>query len=406
MQESSDFRFLASVSSGTSSAIKCLLIRSSSDSTSSNQRRSLRIVDCINIRAIMWRAALALLAVFPVFSQDQQKTENGSIVVAPIPVSSPAVGSGLILVSGYVFKPDAKDTLSPPSFFGLVAAGTSNGSHGGILGGRLYLKENKYQTTFLMAKGRVNYDFFGIGRIPNREAVSVALQTGGTVFYGEFLRNVGKNIFIGGGYQYRRLFSRRENSVRPGGFEVPPIDLQANSAAIGVHVQRDTRDSTFYPVKGELGDVIGNFFDSAWGSRRVYQTYRVAFSLYREIAKRQVVAYQAFGCSANGNVPFYDLCWYGVRNELRGYTGGEFQDRRMFTTQAEYRLELPKRLGLVAFGGIGGIAPSWGSFDRLLPGGGAGLRFNLNKKHHINYRIDFAVGRQGHTVSIGVGEAF
>ena len=105
---------------------------------------------------------------------------------------------------------------------------------------------------------------------------------------------------------------------------------------------------------------------------------------------------------------FYDLCLYGVNNQLRGYAGGEFQNRRMFTTQAEYRLELPKRLGLVAFGGIGGIAETWSDFrfDRLLPSAGAGLRFNLDKKNHIDYRIDFAFGREGHTLSIGVGEAF
>src|SRR2546430_14007192 len=87
---------------------------------------------------------------------------------------------------------------------------------------------------------------------------------------------------------------------------------------------------------------------------------------------------------------------------------GQFQNRRMFATQAEYRLEWRKRLGFVAFGGVGGIGRTWSDFrsDQLLPGGGAGLRFNLDKKNHINYRIDLAFGREGHTLSIGVGEAF
>jgi hypothetical protein len=42
----------------------------------------------------------------------------------------------------------------------------------------------------------------------------------------------------------------------------------------------------------------------------------------------------------------------------------------------------------------------------LLPAAGAGIRFNLDKKNHINYRIDWAIGRAGHTLTIGVGEAF
>ena len=113
-------------------------------------------------------------------------------------------------------------------------------------------------------------------------------------------------------------------------------------------------------------------------------------------------------CSANGSVPFYDLCLYGYNSDLRGYTTGQFQNRRMFATQAEYRIELPKRLGLVAFGGVGGTGRSWNEFrsDQLLPAAGAGLRFKLDKNNHINYRIDLAFGREGRTISIGLGEAF
>ena len=179
---------------------------------------------------------LVVLVGVPVFSQDQTKSEkNGSLVIAPIPISSPAAGSGLILVTGYVFKVSADDKLSPPSFVGIVPAFTNNGSRALLLGGRLYFAANKYQTTFLAAKGHLNYDFSGIGRIPHSQTVSVPLQTGGNVFFGELLRNVGKNIFVGGRYQYRRLFSRIQTNVqRPGAFEVPQIDLQANSAAIGV----------------------------------------------------------------------------------------------------------------------------------------------------------------------------
>jgi hypothetical protein len=45
---------------------------------------------------------------------------------------------------------------------------------------------------------RVNYDFFGIGRQPARSAISVPMRQGGTIVYGELLRNFWKDIFIGG----------------------------------------------------------------------------------------------------------------------------------------------------------------------------------------------------------------
>jgi hemolysin activation/secretion protein len=131
-------------------------------------------------------------------------------------------------------------------------------------------------------------------------------------------------------------------------------------------------------------------------------------STHRAMSPKQVLAYRGVICSANQNVPFYDLCLYGANNGIRGYTAGEFQNRRMFATQAEFRQELKKRFGFVAFGGLGGIARRWNEFrsDELLPAAGAGLRFTLDKKNHINYRIDWAIGREGHTLSIGIGEAF
>lgn len=337
-----------------------------------------------------------------------KKPKRGQLIIAPIPISSPAVGSGLILAFGYVFKLNQDDKLSPPSTVGLVGAFTNSGSRGGGIGGRLYFSENKYQTTFALVKGRVNFDFFGIGRIPGREPISVPLKMGGTVFFGEFLRNVGRDIFIGPRYQRRNLYVRPDGIQTPGGFEIPVTDIQAVSSALGFHVQRDKRDSTFYPTKGSLFDVTGDFFGKWLGSRRHYQTYKVSYSGFHQLAPKQILAYRGVVCTANQSVPFYDLCLYGTNNDLRGYTAGEFQNRRMFATQAEYRRALKGRFGVVAFGGIGGVARRWNAFrsDELLPAAGAGLRFTLDKKNRINYRVDFGVGREGHTLSIGIGEAF
>ena len=81
----------------------------------------------------------------------------------------------------------------------------------------------------------------------------------------------------------------------------------------------------------------------------------------------------------------------------------------MLATQLEYRLQLPLRLGLVAFGGLGGVIPGSSQFvesNKFLPGGGGGLRFQLSKKYHVNLRADIAQGTDGHTFSMGVGEAF
>jgi Omp85 superfamily domain len=340
--------------------------------------------------------------------QPSKPQKRGQLVLAPIPTTSPAVGAGLVLVAGYVFKLKEDDAKSSPSVVGVAGAFTSNGSRGGGFAARLYFDENRYQTTVAFGKGRINYDFFGIGRLPNRPPISVPIHQEGRFFFGEFMRNVGKRIFVGPRYQHRRLSAQIDGEAPPGGFVIPDIDVQSTTAALGFHIQRDLRDSTFYPTKGSLMDATGDFFDQSIGSRRQYQHYKVAFNDYRSLNEKTILASRAMVCSANQNVPFYDLCLYGVGNDLRGYTGGEFQNRRMFATQAEIRRLLKGRFGMVAFAGIGGIAHRWNEFrsDQLLPAAGAGLRFTLDKKNHINYRIDWAVGRSGHTLVIGVGEAF
>ena len=44
-----------------------------------------------------------------------KKEKRGSIVVAPIPISSPAIGSGVLLAGGYIFPLRKSDKVSQPS---------------------------------------------------------------------------------------------------------------------------------------------------------------------------------------------------------------------------------------------------------------------------------------------------
>ena len=80
----------------------------------------------------------------------------------------------------------------------------------------------------------------------------------------------------------------------------------------------------------------------------------------------------------------------------------------MMATQLEYRRELRWRLGLVGFGGLGGVLPGDDQLrhKKFLPAGGTGLRFMLSSKYHVNLRADFAWGKDDFTWSMSMGEAF
>jgi hemolysin activation/secretion protein len=178
--------------------------------------------------------------------------------------------------------------------------------------------------------------------------------------------------------------------------------------AVGFKIERDTTPNRFYPVQGTTFLFGADFFSKSLGGTFTFQTYRMKFNAYHSFDKKQVLAYNLFVCSTGGSAPFFGQCIFGMQDELRGYAAGRYIDQKMIATQAEYRLVLPWRLGIVAFAGLGEVAPSFSSLNgqNLLGSIGGGARFNLSTKYHVNLRADIAEGKNGHTFSMGLGEAF
>jgi hypothetical protein len=334
---------------------------------------------------------------------------RGHLVIAPIPVSSPAVGSGVIPVVGYIFPVSRNDTTSPPSVVGAAGLITDNGSRAFAVAGQFFIKEDTYHASAAFFQGNLNYDFYGIGITGGDAEVKLPLKQDGAVFLGEFQRRMLGRFFIGP----RVIAGHSVIMVREGGsataFVPPGTGLHTRLTSVGIIVNRDTRPNRFYPTSGTLFNFTADFFANAFGSKYSFQSYRAEFNKYGGLSPKQVLAYNAFFCATGGEPPFYGNCIYGTRNELRGYEAGRYLDRYLVATQLEYRLVLPKRFGVVVFGGIGGVAPGGEEFFRssaLLPAGGAGLRFMLSKSYHVNLRADLAVGKNEHTFSMGISEAF
>jgi surface antigen Omp85-like protein len=342
----------------------------------------------------------------PSAEKKEKKSSQSSIFGAPIPVSTPAVGSGVVPVVGYIFPLSKKDKISPPSVIGFAGFITSNGTRGFAAGGQFFMKENTYRFTAAVAHGNINYDIYGSGEL---EGHKLPLKQSGTLFFGEFSRQIGWKFFLGPQF----ISGSSVITLRPDeGSDVPippDIGFDTNLRSIGIRLTRDTSPNRFYPEAGTYLKFTSDFFSQGLGSKYSFQSYKITFNKYWSLNQNQVLAYNAYLCGTGGAPPFYGNCIYGTSNELRGYTPGRYLTRYMVATQLEYRLVLPKRFGMVAFGGIGEVYPGedqvYGS-QHFLPSGGAGLRFTLDKKHHLNLRADFAQGVDGHVFSLGIGEAF
>jgi hypothetical protein len=361
-------------------------------------------------------------------SYSTSSEKKGEWLLAPIPVSSPAIGTGLEWAVARMFPFNKKDEISPASSVGVAGIFTNNGSRGVAIGGKLYMKEDRYRIAAGIANASINFDVYGVGAAAGRQGIFVPLNVDGRAGIGEFLYRVKKGIYVGARGQYRNAtlslnqdrFNSSDITSEPPG-QVANLTAQLRdqllhqtTVSLGPRFQWDTRDSVFYPKQGFLAEVASDFFSTGLGSKWSYQYYKASFNKYNALSEHQVLAFRAMACAAAGDqVPIYDLCLFGTMNDLRGYTGGRYQDRRMFATQAEYRLMFPAkgffgRFGVVAFAGVGAVGDKFTNigFGDLLPAGGAGLRFRLLKKYPVNFRVDYGQGNDGHTLSIGVLEAF
>ena len=333
---------------------------------------------------------------------------RGGIVIAPIPISSPAIGSGVVLFGGYIFPLRRSDKTSPPSTVAGAVIITDNGTRGFALAGELFFKENSYHVTSGYFRGNINYDFYGVGLDAGTTAQKQPLKQDGQAFLGEFLYRPRWKFFLGprllAGNSLITLRTETKGEVPP----PPDAGIRTQLTGLGFRLNRDTRLNRFYPEQGTFLDFTAMFFSVALGSKYSFEPYRFTFNGYKGLSSKQVLAYNVYACATSGKPPFYGECIFGTNNELRGYVGGQHIDLFMIATQLEYRLALPWRLGVVAFGGLGEVAPTVDKFryDNLLPAVGGGLRIKLSKKYGVNLRADVARGRDGHTFSLGIGEAF
>ncbi|MGA8490667.1 MAG: hypothetical protein WB711_09615, partial [Terriglobales bacterium] len=130
----------------------------------------------------------------PAPEKAKKKEPRGAFVPAPLPISSPTIGVGIIPALGYIFPFSRNDKISPPSVVGAAGMFTNNGSRGFGVGGDLYMKEDTYEVSAIYARGNVNYNLYGSGAF---EGLKLPLVQTGQLFRAEFLRRTWWKVFVG-----------------------------------------------------------------------------------------------------------------------------------------------------------------------------------------------------------------
>jgi hypothetical protein len=250
-----------------------------------------------------------------------------SFIVAPLPISGPALGAGIVPVFAYIFHLSPHDKTSPPSVVGGAGLVTNNGSRAFVLAGDLFFHEDTYHATAAYAHGNLNYDLYGVGIDAGKAGIKLPLNQTGQFFFAEFSRRVGWEFFLG-----TRVFMGGSTiTIRPSDAStIPPpsdVGLRTNLRSLGLLLRRDTRPNRFYPTTGTFLDFTADFFSQGLGSKYSYQSYKFTFNRFASLSQKQVLAFDCGFCGTGGKPPFYGNCIYGTNNQLRGYTAGRYLDR-------------------------------------------------------------------------------
>jgi surface antigen Omp85-like protein len=343
----------------------------------------------------------------PTDANSPASTRQSGLVGIPVLTSSPQLGTGAGAVGAVIFH---MDSISRPSAVGAGGVYSTSGSWMLAVGGRVHFQDGAWRALAGLAVYDVHYDFFGVGSAAGDANNSVPIKQRGNADVLELLHRVVNPLYAGLRYRYNNLDTKLD-----GGNISGPLADQAlsqpstySTSALGWGGEYDTRNEQVSPSHGIWGRLTGMYARDWLGSDQSYNYYDGWVNQYIPVNNQSVLALRVSGCAVGDAAPIWEMCLFGVHSDLRGYRGGQYRDRAMFATQAEYRMPIYDRFTGALFVGVGEVASSWSSFasDNLLVSGGPGVRYLVSPSYRLKVGADYAFAKHGGAFYFRVGEAF
>jgi len=295
------------------------------------------------------------------------------------------------------FNPVRKDTISPSSIAGLFGMYTSNKTYFAMGFSKLYFSEDNWRFLFAGGVGSVNFQFF----LESPISSWIPYNTGMNMFFLEAQRRVYKKIYIGVSYIYLKFDTSTEFTENT---------LTTNLNGLRLKITIDERDNIYYPSQGYHNNIKYFTYPEFMGNDVESRKIEFDHNHYFQIGEgRDVIATRVFIGLGLGDLSFNQQFIVGRGSDLRGYTQGEFRGNYMVALQGEYRWNFEdSKFGLVGFLGVASIFEAINEDDngKLLPGIGAGFRYNISEETNMNVGLDLAVGKNDWGIYFRVSEAF
>lgn len=340
---------------------------------------------------------LACLFCLQTLAADSTHTKTFSILPVPAFGYSPETRTYIGAVTLFTINP-YKDSLTRTSNAKLEFNYTWNKQIIIETGWNYFFKEEKLFTKGLVQYSKFPDRYWGIGN-NTAESNELLYSSNRIVADAYGFKRIGKGLFTGPNVKYISYTNVSADTV------IPYPELKSNSSfGIGYSVVKDTRNNLLNATEGvylnlQLGYVFQQQYTEALLDARYYKTWDSKYTL-----ATRFVSDMNFG-----NVPFYDMAYLGGDKFVRGYYYGRYRDKQLSTLQTEFRFKAIWRFGAAVFGGISQVYPNYSAFaiGNVKYNYGGGIRFEIDRKEHINLRLDYAVGEGGNNgFYISFGESF
>jgi len=251
------------------------------------------------------------------------------------------------------FNPVRKDTLSPSSLAGLFGMYSTNKTYFFMGFAKLYFDSDNWRFTTAGGTGSVNFQFY----LDNPVDSWIPYNTKMDFFYIEAQRKIYKKIYFGFSYIYIM----------------------------------DYRTNIYYPRDGFHNNLKYFTYPEFMGNEVESNKIEIDHNQYFPVRDEQdVLAARAYVGLGLGDLSFNQQFIVGRRDDIRGYSQGEFRGNYMIAVQGEYRWNLnDSKFGFVGFLGVATVFESINEDDngRPLPGVGVGIRFTVSEETHLNVGI-------------------
>ena len=239
-------------------------------------------------------------------------------------------------------------------------------------------------------------------------------------FYSVLLRNIAKNIYVGGGYFLDYHWNIDEAGYPNGRISdyqrYAGTKEKSTSSGLGLDFLFDSRTNPVNSSGGAYANILYRDNPAAMGSTNSWQSLLIDLRKYFRFPQHSnnVIGFWSYNwLILSGKPPYLDLpstSWDTYTNTGRGYIQGRFRSFNMLYLEAEYRFQISNNglFGGVVFANTQAFSgwPS-GGFSQLQPAVGTGLRVKLNKNSKTNLDIDYGFGTgESHGLFVNIGEVF